>query len=675
MSRLRPTDERGSVVVMVALWLPVLVLIMIFVIDVGNWWTHKRHLHLQADAAAWAGGDLFGSCFADAATADSLMQAEADKYVGVPAVGSLYNPQLGGANQGTLARLYNSKVYAAGSAPPDDTIEESSCTSSMFDVKVSEANLPLFFSGFIPGLSVVPAIGAHARVSLLTAGIGRHNFPLAVPDWNPSNVFVTAWDMTTGADLGTFALTGPTATGGPNYLNMWSGTISPSLPAAADRTIGLRVGLGRQPGSCFNVASGPGFMCFDGDPTVPLAIIHSYLGTGVPLYNNPLLDSLTETTCSGSPFFSDLNTTPCSATLTATVRWGDCPFGYTCDFTLTATDPNGSQNKVAIGSLTGQQYTFNLGPYDGGDGQEPVTLSWSSSVHGPGCGGGPPPPIPPQCSSGRNFLPLLPTWGNGGGKPVHQEAYSANSDLDTTGPVKIFSLSTPNSFQAGTTPSITVTVGLEGNLGSLPVPPDCSGSGCPLILMRVSSKAGGRSTVVDCSGIVGGGGNGGVRDAIINGCPQEYGINPTGICPDSATAPPDCVPLALGNYGVTVSNALNTRLAGCPAIQFPPPDPTTDKRVAQTVLTDPGSLFLGSGAGLVPVNQFGGFYITGWSNSACSNNDPPPAGFSPKPGKSGVAIWGHFFAYVNPDDSGGTPPNPCVISDPTINPCVPVLTR
>jgi len=47
-------DERGGVLVMFALFAPVLILFMAFVLDVGNWFEHKRHLQLQADAGALA---------------------------------------------------------------------------------------------------------------------------------------------------------------------------------------------------------------------------------------------------------------------------------------------------------------------------------------------------------------------------------------------------------------------------------------------------------------------------------------------------------------------------------------------------------------------------------------------------------------------------------------------
>ena len=47
---------------MVVFWIPVLAVMLTFVVDVGNWFEHKRHLQMQADAAALAGAQEFGAC-------------------------------------------------------------------------------------------------------------------------------------------------------------------------------------------------------------------------------------------------------------------------------------------------------------------------------------------------------------------------------------------------------------------------------------------------------------------------------------------------------------------------------------------------------------------------------------------------------------------------------------
>src|SRR5436309_1065398 len=148
---MRARSERGAVLVTAVLFMPVMLFMLVFVVDVGNWWTHKRQAQLQVDAAALSGGDKFGECFSNngkpSANADSTMQAEADVYAGVPGV-STYN-KFGGSNKGDVSRLCNSKAYPFG-GQADDTVEGSSCDSGQFDVKESEHNLPLFLASVVP---------------------------------------------------------------------------------------------------------------------------------------------------------------------------------------------------------------------------------------------------------------------------------------------------------------------------------------------------------------------------------------------------------------------------------------------------------------------------------------------------------------------------------------------
>ena len=49
-------DERGGILVLGAVMIPVFLLLTALVIDVGNWYTHKRQLQNRADAAAFAAG-------------------------------------------------------------------------------------------------------------------------------------------------------------------------------------------------------------------------------------------------------------------------------------------------------------------------------------------------------------------------------------------------------------------------------------------------------------------------------------------------------------------------------------------------------------------------------------------------------------------------------------------
>ena len=74
----------------------------------------------------------------------------------------------------------------------------------MFDVKGSEANLPLIFK--IPGLTDVGAINAHARVQLKLVEVQEGMLPVAVPDLRFTYVFATFVNEVTGAALGTVQL-------------------------------------------------------------------------------------------------------------------------------------------------------------------------------------------------------------------------------------------------------------------------------------------------------------------------------------------------------------------------------------------------------------------------------------------------------------------------------------
>src|SRR6266508_4806294 len=161
--------ERGAALVLVALWLPVLFGFMVFVADVGNWFVHKRHLQMQADAGALAGGGLF-----TVPCSDAPIEAESRKYAGDPSSGSPYNLQVAPTDQANVHVLLNSTVYwneggtnYSDGGPP--------CSARFVDMKITEATLPWFF-----GLGVVRAINANARVEIQALNRARGALPVAV---------------------------------------------------------------------------------------------------------------------------------------------------------------------------------------------------------------------------------------------------------------------------------------------------------------------------------------------------------------------------------------------------------------------------------------------------------------------------------------------------------------
>ena len=106
--RTRLDGERGGVLVMVALWLPgAACCSSTFVVDVGNWFVHKRHLQMQADAAALAGGGLFTLPVhrrPDPRPRRACTPA-------TPANGAPYNLQVAADRQANVHVLVNSDAY------------------------------------------------------------------------------------------------------------------------------------------------------------------------------------------------------------------------------------------------------------------------------------------------------------------------------------------------------------------------------------------------------------------------------------------------------------------------------------------------------------------------------------------------------------------------------------
>ena len=206
--------------------------LLLLVIDVGNWYVHKRHLQMQADAAALAGGAYFGDCFspdpAKVSGANVAIKNAATAYAGNAA--STYNFQVGGGAPRVTTR-FNSKTFAVGSFVDSSVDIEEPCQTPhlMFDVKQTEADVPYILGSMVDalvpgGTSVVPAINARARVQLKKAVILQGSLPLAVPDVDPKHVTVTYVDESAGGSLlaGPFELTKGTSAGGLNY---WSGSV------------------------------------------------------------------------------------------------------------------------------------------------------------------------------------------------------------------------------------------------------------------------------------------------------------------------------------------------------------------------------------------------------------------------------------------------------------------
>ena len=104
----------------VALLMPVVLLFLSLTVDIGNWWVHKRHLQLQVDAAAFAGGAFLGDCFSDPAAANTAIQNEATRFGGGRGL-ELQRPGRRRDQGGDHAPLPEPVVRRPGTVDPDAT--------------------------------------------------------------------------------------------------------------------------------------------------------------------------------------------------------------------------------------------------------------------------------------------------------------------------------------------------------------------------------------------------------------------------------------------------------------------------------------------------------------------------------------------------------------------------
>src|SRR5262245_12815802 len=160
--RRRAADQRGAVLILVAVALPAFIGFGIFVIDVGNWWVHKRHLQIQADAAALAGARefRFPAC-ADKAIVEEAVnypggaQSDPDAtHTGCDGAPLNYTHQLAasarpaGPTQGVHTQINTPDAYNRSDGTPVDAdlagmpaAKRTPCSAQMIDVKMTETDL------------------------------------------------------------------------------------------------------------------------------------------------------------------------------------------------------------------------------------------------------------------------------------------------------------------------------------------------------------------------------------------------------------------------------------------------------------------------------------------------------------------------------------------------------
>jgi hypothetical protein len=680
-SRPGVSDERGAVLLVVALGLFAMVIIVALVLNTAGWFVRHRHLQLQADAGAFAGAVAFNECTASAAAGDPKIVGVAHQYAGDPGSASPYTPVRNGqiATDANVIVRVNSENYGTGGADNSDPAGPP-CTAGYVDLKVTDSKLPWFFA---PGIH----LNTHARVSIFQLSRLSEGLPLAVQDVNPraaGAIFVN--EDSSNNILATTLLTPGTATESLNGqpLLPWTGSAVPVSVSAASAHVGVVIALCSNKRLCATSTSSswlttPGsvsavcaqvFVTCDSRDQTGLQLIHGYDDStaGSLVAPNVRNVALTSTGCDDSAPYFFLN--------------GNCAIGGTVDVDFgLPTDPTRSPSAVPPGVSAAVFLECNGGnsicpnnnksctmAYQGTTG----TIShWSAS----GC-------ITIKSGAGQAKLDVRVTWTTGTGRTAVNHSSTkldvarpfANDGVDGaffasalgSYPIAYTQIwqnssctgSGAHSVPFGTT-SFCVGIGILGNLENAS---DFSDPTRVLKFFQTSSTG-----AVDC-------GAGNLEQQIEIGCSTPVQLNAGEPCPNS-TLPVDCLDTFQGKSTGQVKHGMDQRF-GCTvnnwtAGNIPPGGslptiPAGDPRAAPLLVTLYGS-FEDPGRHSIPITDFAEFYVTGWSGSTCAYNEAPPAGAD---GQS--SIWGHFIKYIgNFATSSGSVP--CDFT--ALAPCVTVMTR
>ncbi|HEX5897012.1 MAG TPA: pilus assembly protein TadG-related protein [Thermoleophilaceae bacterium] len=648
MARGRTSDrsgERGAILITVVLWLPLLVLMASFVLDVANWFVHKRHLQMQADAAALAGAREWAQPACDW----NRIVATAQDYGG-----EVFNAQIGSTPADKVHMRLNSPTYHNQSSPVDTTVGPPTCESAMVDVKLTETDLPWF----LKAAQFVPFINAHARVSIIQADTIAGALPVGVPDPRPARARVTFIDEDTGLPIGERNLT---RVGDPDSP-IWDNSGEP-LSITVDRpNIGVRVAISSTTDGPF-ACGDPLVECFDSQSAGGVLHIRGWSGAGtVTPADNPMLRDvrLLAGTCTGAYF--SYSTAECATGIEAQIDFGTAdPVGL-LGARVSANLGGNQSYTLTYDPVTSRWRSSAIIPIAAGAGSVPINLHWEKRQ---GTSGG------LTCTNGNN-TPCNGDW------PAAQRIFSgSDSRSGAVRNLRVFEITDPaldaNSFEACATCTHDLVVELQ-LAPSLKAASDITD---PPVILRLTGS-GSLTQALDCDPA-----KSRLEDEIATGCTPAYTENEGTLCPEHnvlwATAQPwPCVKRDTGAPPNKIAAGLNLRILGdekaktCTApnnwLNYPNISPA-DPRIVQVFLTQFGS-FAGSGNGTEPVTGFASFYVTGWRGSGGGFANPCVGqGDDETPGDG--YIMGHFVTYLASIDAGGSDPcNPGVLGV-----CVPVMTE
>jgi hypothetical protein len=683
-ARTRQVRERGQVVVLFALLLPVILTFGSIVMSAGNWYVLQRHLQTQADAAALASAPDFLGCGQQAPIANVNIVNSALKFSGDTLRSGQYNLQLEEAGD-QRAVVNSTRFWQSGDATDGSTLDNSlglPCDTKFLDVKITDDRAPLLFR-WIP---LFPSLKKKARVEMHAFQGGSGIRPIGVPEVDPTSVAVvfvnedapggvnspgaivgksllSFWDPKDAnpanrppAELAGVSawhqdVTGVNFNGNENY--------SAVVVASRDPGFSLNAGNGSLQAICNQNAIqthcyGPGTTLQQG-----ISFIHSYSDAGGGSPAGALIRGVdlfggcgtVAAPYESNPYFNVDDGTSCAAiTIHARIDFGVTgdPTGMPTCAQATAS-PGGAMTWVDDGSPTGAWETAFVPAI--GSGRNVVNISTAFKR-----------PSASNCN----------TRNSGASFPRVAVPYLADDDSGVVQYIRLDSLKAPfglaNSINGnGSTSDVRVAVGLTLPLRDAdPLDPPI-----PLRIWNTPSQ----SQALDC----GVSGSSGWNTAMEFGCPPYQIYNqawhtsgcsgpPTGV---PAPDPPDCIASQNGNF--QQSQIQQMWASPCSAtpnnwyrngITVPP---FTDKRWIPLFIVDEKG-FTQSGKKYYPVRRFGGFYVTAGSGMNCPFDDPP-GNLSGK-----RTIYGHFVTYLPPTFGDAIPADDlCTFVEGGV--CVPVLVE
>jgi hypothetical protein len=686
LSRVHPRDERGAMMIVFAVMLPVILLISILSVDVGNWFVHKKRLQTLVDAAAFAGGNEFSGCFQDATVTNTRIADEALKFAGdinrqpltqnvqeqeAKPAGDVHivlnskefwdgnlNPRAPGANGYGLDNTWVSPYSQSDASKP--------CSTSALDVKATDEKVPLLF-GFIP---VAASPHAYARVEIRKVLDITGLLPFAVPEIAPAKVAA----LVVNEDV---AATDSNSIRGAAWLNnntpppppdlsqweVWHGDLT-GVNLNGNENFGVIILTSRDPAASLNgslstvCGQNPAQVNCYGKPAGSqsgISFIHAYSVASPGGVNPPAVRQVELFgACGGdlsAPYFNltaDNGGGSCTLSMQAKIDFGVTgdPRGYPTCAVVTA--PGGPMSWSA-GGLGGTLGTWTGSVTIAADsGRNVVNLGWQTDKGGGDCGGPKNSGTLPRVAVPYAARPLTTPAASG---PV-EYLWVSNNDPCCPGAA--------NSINGQSNVSLHVTVGFTPQLQDAN-PLD------PPIALRYASVSGSQNQAVDCDKNIN------FKDEIVNGCQNPYRPNlrngdcsnyNSGNLPRTPIAPlpgDDCVITETGDKTGPIRQAMDERFgfnggATCKTLNYwpnptgqPPnpnnpsgtfPDLNTDKRVVTLFITDENS-FGGSGNNIYPIRRFASFYITAADGLGCPGDYPVDPG--PK------NVWGHWITYVTPD--------------------------